>query len=151
MCSDSPRALYSKSGYTPLHDTNTARKRRTWWKAQFRCLFRLSSRLTKESNQDGLRRDPDASKVTHYPQITIFRWPTSRMCTAFPRALLCCLYSVMQHYISYEYTSGKQNTHQIARFRCYLKLFVHWTWNQEGLLCDGTVPHFMRYAQTTKF
>ena len=51
--------------------------------------------------------------------------------------------------LPYEYTSENQNTSQIAWFRCCLKLCVHWTWNQEGLLSDRTVPNFMHFAQKT--
>ena len=35
----------------------------------------------------------------------------------------------------------------MARFRCHLKLCVHWTWNQEGLQSDRTVQN----AQKTEF
>ena len=70
---------------TLLH---TARKRKKWWKTQFRFYLRLSAQRT--SNQEGLLRDPIVSKVTHYQQITKFPWTTcatSRMCTAVPLAL----------------------------------------------------------------
>ena len=36
-------------------------------------------------------------------------------------------------------TLGKQKIPQKALFRCYLKLCVHWTWNQEGLLWSNCV------------
>ena len=39
------------------------------------------------STQDGLLRDPTVIKVTHFPQITKFLCPTSRMCTAVIRSL----------------------------------------------------------------
>ena len=52
----------------------------------------------------------------------------------------------------YEYTSGKENTRQIARFRCHLILCVHWTWNQDGMVSDRTVPKLMHFGKKkTKF
>ena len=66
----------------------TAWKRRTWWKAQFRFYLRLSAQRT--TNQQMLLRHPTGSKITHYQQITKFPWTTcatSRMCTAVPRGL----------------------------------------------------------------
>ena len=53
--------------------------------------------------------------------------------------------------LPYEYTSGKQNTRQIARFRCSKLFCVHWTWNKEELLSDRTVFNFKHYTQETKF
>ena len=47
----------------------------------------------------------------------------------------------------YEYTSGKQNTRQRARFPCYLILCVHWTCNQDGMLSDRTVPKLMHFGK----
>ena len=47
----------------------------------------------------------------------------------------------------YEYTSGKENTRQIARFRCHLILYVHWTWNQDGMVSDRTVPKLMHFGK----
>ena len=67
---------------------HTARKRKTWWKAQVRCYIRIFGNRT--SNQDGLLHDPTVSKVTYNPQITKLPWTTSttsRMCTAVPRTL----------------------------------------------------------------
>ena len=92
------------------------------------------------------------SNFKHYPQITKFLLSTLRMCIAVPRALYCCLKSNLCHtLLPYEYSSGKQNTRNIAWFRCYLNLCVHWTWNQKMLLIDRSVPKFMHYAQETKF
>ena len=73
------------SCYTPRPYSHTARMRKIWWKARFRCYLRLSPLRT--SNQDLVLRDPSVSKVTHYPQITKLPWRTSRMCSAVPWAL----------------------------------------------------------------
>ena len=80
-----------------------------------------------------------------------FPWPMSRVWTALPRALYCWIKSVMQYSTSVWIHIRKANTRQIARFQCYVKLCVHWTWNQEGLLSDRTVHKFMHYAQEIKF
>ena len=50
------------------------------------------------------------AKVTRYPQISHFSWTTraqSRMCSAVPRALQCCLYSLMKHLTSVWIHTGK--------------------------------------------
>ena len=100
----------------------------------------------RTSNQDLLLRDPTVSKVTHYPQITKFPWPTSRMCSAVPRALQCC-HAVLYFRMN---THQERKTRQTARIRCYLKLCVQSTWNQEGLLNNRTVIKFILYTQETK-
>ena len=49
------------------------------------------------------------------------------------------------------WSKAKAKHTKIAPFRCYLKLCVHWTWNQEGILSDRTVGQFLHYAQNTVF
>ena len=39
----------------------------------------------------------------------------------------------------------------MARFRCHLKLCVHWTWNQEGLQSDRTVQNAYTMHKKTEF
>ena len=51
----------------------------------------LFASLCKKRPRTKLFRDPTVSQVMHNPHITKFLWPTSRMCTAVPRALYCCL------------------------------------------------------------
>ena len=51
--------------------------------------------------------------------------------------------------LPHEYTSGKQNTRQIALFRCYLKLCTQ-DLKPRGLLNDRTVAKVMHYAHDTK-
>ena len=69
-------------------------------------------------------------------------------CCASSTVVLSLVY-VMQHSSSVWIHLGKKSKRQKGFFRCCLKVFVHWTWNQDGLLIDRTVPKFMHYAQTT--
>ena len=139
-CTDSLRAQKHKTCYTIRPYSYKARKRKICWKAHFRCYLRLFAE--RMSNQDGLLRDQSVTKVTLSIRNSL--WTTSaplRMCTAVPRALHKT--KSCSTLLPYKYTSGKQNTRQIALFRCYLKLCVRWTWNQDRMLSDRTVCNLM--------
>ena len=134
-----------------LHSSNyarRARKKNIWWKTRFRCYLCLTAQRT--GNQDGLLRDPTASKVTHYPQITKFPSPMSEC------ALLCLEHCSVVFSLSCSaliksgYTSRKENTRKTVRFRCYLKRCVHRIWSYEWMLSDRTVCKCMHYAHAGK-
>ena len=138
------------SCHTTLPSAHAARKRKTWWKARFRCYMLLSAQRT--SNQDGLLHDPTVTKVTHYPQITKFEWTTSatsRLCTAVPRALKCCLRSVMQFSTSVRiHSKGKHTTN--STISMFLLSSVYTLPESKRGCFDRSVPKFMHYVQEAK-
>ena len=134
---------YRPSCLTPLLYTNRARNRKVWWKTRFRCYLRFPAQRTY--SQDGLLRDSYASKDTHCSMTNVQNVHCIASSTVvYHHCSLSC-----SNLRPYEYTSGKQNTRKVARYRWYLKLCAHWTLKQEVMvmeLCGNSC-----YAQETKF
>ena len=143
--------------------------------AWFRCYSHLWEHWTW--NQEILLSDRTLTKFIHYAQrnwhkslncpecaqLSLVYRSARVTCRAVPLALYCCLFfttppwpkenqnTINRTFLVYtSHTHQERETQQIALFRCYFKLCAHWTWNQEGLPSDRTVPKFVHYAQERK-